>query len=202
MKLCPICLVEKPDDAYYRLKSGRLFSYCRECQTAKKRAWRQGNRERARASNQAYADRHRERVRAAGRVRYASMSGADRARRREYMQAYREANRDRIRSMIRAWQLKNWDRYISLARDSESRRRARMKGVRVVRFDRAAIIARDGGRCHLCGTRCRPSEIELDHLVPLSAGGDHAPENVAVACRSCNRSRGAGRLPAQLLLIG
>lgn len=67
---------------------------------------------------------------------------------------------------------------------------------------RAYIIERDGRRCHLCGKRCTRAEIHLDHLIPLSDGGTHAPENLAVACAACNLKRGAGRLPAQLRLVG
>jgi 5-methylcytosine-specific restriction endonuclease McrA len=66
-------------------------------------------------------------------------------------------------------------------------------------IERAYIIERDGSRCHICGKKCKPNEIHLDHLVPLADGGTHAPENIAVACASCNLSRGA-RGAAQLRL--
>jgi 5-methylcytosine-specific restriction endonuclease McrA len=67
---------------------------------------------------------------------------------------------------------------------------------------RAYIIERDGGRCHLCGKRPRPGEIQLDHLIPVSEGGDHTPENLRVACAFCNRSKGARACNEQLLLVG
>ena len=66
-------------------------------------------------------------------------------------------------------------------------------------IERAAIIERDGSRCHVCGKKCRPDEIHLDHLVPLAAGGDHMEANLAVACARCNLSRGARGI-AQLRL--
>jgi 5-methylcytosine-specific restriction endonuclease McrA len=31
--------------------------------------------------------------------------------------------------------------------------------------------------------------VTLDHIVPLAAGGEHVPENLAVACRPCNASK-------------
>lgn len=68
-------------------------------------------------------------------------------------------------------------------------------------IERAYIIERDAGRCHVCGKKCRADEIHLDHLIPVAAGGAHAPENLAVACARCNLSRGA-RGAAQLLLMG
>jgi len=59
---------------------------------------------------------------------------------------------------------------------------------------------RDGWICHLCskrvpkkaGTAKNPKGATVDHLVPVSDDGLHVWENVALAHRSCNLSRGAG----------
>jgi 5-methylcytosine-specific restriction endonuclease McrA len=67
------------------------------------------------------------------------------------------------------------------------------------RFDPLEILARDGWRCHLCGIstpkRLRGSyhdqAPELDHIVPLSLGGQHTRLNTACACRRCNGAKGA-----------
>ena len=67
---------------------------------------------------------------------------------------------------------------------------------------RAYIIKRDGSRCHLCGKRCRDEEIHLDHLVPVSLGGPHTPENLRVACARCNLSKHNRARDEQLLLVG
>lgn len=32
--------------------------------------------------------------------------------------------------------------------------------------------------------------LEFDHIVPEHLGGDGSPDNLALACRSCNRSKG------------
>lgn len=54
---------------------------------------------------------------------------------------------------------------------------------------------RDGWRCHLCGrrvTEIRGNENRspsIDHLVPVSAGGTHTWDNVALAHRICNIRR-------------
>lgn len=39
---------------------------------------------------------------------------------------------------------------------------------------------------HLMGSN-DPAAPELDHIVPLAAGGGHTRENVQLACRRCNR---------------
>lgn len=69
------------------------------------------------------------------------------------------------------------------------------------------LIDRDGLDCHLCGkpinpelSGLHPRGINVDHLVPLCAGGLDCRTNVALAHRACNVSRGAGGY-AQLKLI-
>lgn len=67
---------------------------------------------------------------------------------------------------------------------------------------------RDGWRCHLCGKSVSPKfraphrmSPTFDHLMPVSAGGTDAPENLALAHFGCNsRRQAAGEV--QLLLFG
>lgn len=68
------------------------------------------------------------------------------------------------------------------------------------------VAVRDGWKCHLCGkavpdreSRSRPTDPTIDHLIPLSAGGEHVPENVALAHFECNWRR-SNTGPAQLRL--
>ena len=45
--------------------------------------------------------------------------------------------------------------------------------------------------CVYCG-QCMPlRRATLDHLIPLSQGGSHHPENVVLACWRCNQTKGA-----------
>lgn len=67
---------------------------------------------------------------------------------------------------------------------------------------RAAVIARDGHICTLCGgnvyVRARKPvrRLTLDHIIPYSRGGPDTVENLRVACLSCNARRGCDdRLP-------
>lgn len=81
-------------------------------------------------------------------------------------------------------------------------------GVKKERFTLREIAERDGWRCHLCGhpVKDKPwantgDDATLDHLVPVSAGGDHVRSNVALAHNACNYKRGANG-EVQLLLVG
>lgn len=87
------------------------------------------------------------------------------------------------------------------AAHNATKKASRKRGERAEHVSRAYIYNRDGGRCHICGTKRPPNDFHLDHLIPLADGGQHAPENLAVACPSCNTARGR-RGAAQLLLLG
>ena len=55
-----------------------------------------------------------------------------------------------------------------------------------VKFSRHNIYVRDGNRCQYCGHKFASSELSLDHVIPLSRGGNSSWENVVCACLSCN----------------
>lgn len=82
--------------------------------------------------------------------------------------------------------------------ENRERRRARMKGVYVgPKAPRFKIADRDGWRCGLCGEAIprvvmhgHPLYLTIDHIVPLSKGGEHSPSNVQAAHAVCNYSKG------------
>lgn len=51
-------------------------------------------------------------------------------------------------------------------------------------------ILSSGGRCEWCGTSLVGHDFELDHVISLREGGAHSPDNLVVACPSCNRHKG------------
>ena len=51
------------------------------------------------------------------------------------------------------------------------------------------VLSRDGWRCRYCGQRAR--FMEVDHVRAVSRGGTNHDDNLAAACRSCNRSKRA-----------
>lgn len=71
------------------------------------------------------------------------------------------------------------------------KRNALKRGAVIGRVDYERIYVRDRGRCHIC-RRPEPvprDELEFDHVIPLSKGGEHTTGNIAVAHRTCNRRK-------------
>lgn len=47
----------------------------------------------------------------------------------------------------------------------------------------------DRGCCHYCRNRVPPSELTMDHIVPLVRGGKTKKGNVVPACKECNNKK-------------
>jgi 5-methylcytosine-specific restriction endonuclease McrA len=100
-------------------------------------------------------------------------------------------------------------RRIATKRVARKKGKARLKLVTVESVDPNVVFERCGWRCQECrvstprakrGTY-HPQAPELDHIHPLSLGGEHSYRNTQLLCRSCNarKSNGPG---GQLRLFG
>jgi hypothetical protein len=56
----------------------------------------------------------------------------------------------------------------------------------VDRVSRYLLYKRDGGKCGYCGTVTSPKEGTIDHIVPVSKGGQTVWTNVVWCCKKCN----------------
>lgn len=52
---------------------------------------------------------------------------------------------------------------------------------------RAFIIRRDGNLCLCCNSR---KDLSLDHILPISQGGENKLSNLQTLCKSCNSKKG------------
>ena len=52
-------------------------------------------------------------------------------------------------------------------------------------------VARQGGKCAMCGKSFACEEMHGDHKTPWSKGGHTMPENLQMLCRTCNLEKGA-----------
>lgn len=44
--------------------------------------------------------------------------------------------------------------------------------------------------CVVCGKKLRAGNVDIDHILPQSLGGDDDLDNLQCMCKSCNRSKG------------
>jgi len=55
-------------------------------------------------------------------------------------------------------------------------------------------MKRDRFMCTYCGASGNDTELEIDHIIPVSKGGSNHISNLTTACKSCNMKKGAGTL--------
>jgi Fe2+ or Zn2+ uptake regulation protein len=60
-----------------------------------------------------------------------------------------------------------------------------------VKENRLKIFERDSFKCHYCGKQLTRFSATLDHIQPVSEGGDNSFDNLVTACLHCNSNRGA-----------
>lgn len=61
--------------------------------------------------------------------------------------------------------------------------------------DRAERFMRDGGLCGICGLAADPDDWHLDHVRPVSKGGEHSYANTQVSHPLCNKVKRDRLLP-------
>ena len=54
--------------------------------------------------------------------------------------------------------------------------------------------------CAYCKRHLFPEQATLDHILPLTRGGNHSDDNLVLSCQPCNASKADRELEAELLL--
>lgn len=81
----------------------------------------------------------------------------------------------------RAWYEWHWERGLTPG----SRR------TKIPAWLRRAVMQRDGLTCGICAESVEPDDVQLDHIIPVSLGGENRLENLRVTHSLCNARKGA-----------
>ncbi len=68
--------------------------------------------------------------------------------------------------------------------------------------NRLQIFERDEYRCHYCNKQLTRFTATLDHIQPVSEGGDNSADNLITACLHCNSRRGSRPVMDMIQLPG
>tara|TARA_S200002703_G_scaffold39288_1_gene34432 strand:+ start:590 stop:1285 length:696 start_codon:yes stop_codon:yes gene_type:complete len=209
-KTCTKCGIDKPLNDYHNRKDSKdgKKGQCKECSRNASRAWikenkerhrknaltwtkanperkrindhkyRQKNREQLRDTSNAWHQANKERSLASNRAWHE----ANRERTRVNNRAWREANRERSRANARAWYKENKERSLANVRA----RRARKAHAVPQRWKRSPC---PDHLCYWCGTTLTPETTHIDHIMPISLGGQDTPNNTANTCAKCNLTK-------------
>lgn len=115
--------------------------------------------------------------------------------------AWHEANRERKKIANRVWYTGNTERvaeYNRTHQDAKRKSKASAQRARAARKRNAeghhtaedvrAQHKAQKGKCYYCKSSVG-DKYHVDHVVPLSRGGANGPENLVIACGTCNMSK-------------
>lgn len=63
-------------------------------------------------------------------------------------------------------------------------------------FSRRNLFLRDRCICQFCGRKFKPEDMNMDHVIPKSKGGEATWQNIVLSCIPCN-NRKKNRTPAE-----
>lgn len=52
--------------------------------------------------------------------------------------------------------------------------------------DLKSILLRQNNKCDYCGVELNEENMQLDHIIPVSKGGDNSLDNIHFVCKNCN----------------
>lgn len=201
MKTCILCKVTKAKSEFSprpERKCG-VRSKCKKCNATLTSEWRhrkkladpKGYKEMLRRH---HLNRDPERVKELKRESYKRCVAVNPEKFREERREWWVANKEKARASSRKWSKSN-----PLKRQEHCRAyQAKKLGVTIEHVDREEIFKRDSGHCQICTKeldKTAKNGWHLDHIMPISKGGNHSMANVQVLCPSCNISKGAKILP-------
>lgn len=217
VKTCTKCGIAKPatSENFVRDKTrdDGLFPWCKACKNKysdkdrkRWRAYRVANRENIAAYNQSYKAKNRESLLAYKRAYREANKEQIASYQRSYNPEYRVRNAERLADYGYKWRARNSERRSLVRRAyreanpdkiraNEQRRRARLLNAdgHYTGEDVRTQFERQKGHCYYCHEKLG-DKYHVDHIVPLARGGSNWPENIVIACRHCNESKGA-KLP-------
>lgn len=129
----------------------------------------------------------------------------------EYHKEYRQTNKEKRSEQGKEYYLLNKEKinerqkeHFQTEHGKEVSYRGRLKRrshehkVSFTPHQRTEILNRDNWTCQSCGIKVQdeskgkwntPNKCHIDHIIPISKGGNSEPKNLRVLCRTCNLSK-------------
>jgi len=146
---------------------------------SRQRNYYKQNSEIIKIKNNAYSLKNKERLKKLSKKRYADNREKILAERK----AYKQKDPIRFKSLRHNWYSRNKQKIIL----NNHIRRTRYKDGNVSIEDWENIKKKFNYICPMCN---QSKQLTIDHIKPISLGGEHKIENIQPLCKTCNSSKG------------
>lgn len=183
VKVCLSCGKDLPSDAHFNRKRCEVCSAGHERDRARLKAkeWYEANPARALASRKAWREANPHKM-GAYYVKWRSNPQND-AKAKEWIATWVKQNRVKMREYQKRWYVENQ----AALRESVARRAGLYRASDFQFEDWFLILEVFGHRCAYCLRG--DVKLTMDHVIPISKGGEHTSDNIIPACTSCNSKK-------------
>lgn len=160
--------------------------------------------EKTKARHRIYQQTHSEKVKAYQKAHYA----ANRNRERFKKNLYSKTHKNEARLRMKTYKQTNPEKFNEQRRLASRKHRVLKRGIYHEHYTDSYVFLRDNWICGICGRKINrqlktphPLSPSIDHIIPLSKGGNDNPLNVQAAHLGCNLGKSAKNI-GQLRLFG
>jgi 5-methylcytosine-specific restriction endonuclease McrA len=192
-------------------KDGFLYQ-CKECE----KRYLQKNKERIKERDKQYRQKNKEQIIERRKKHYQKNAEQikeqtkqyredNKERIKEYKKQYWQDNNERFKKYrqnnikrIKEYHKKYYKNNYDIFYQGVVKRRSYKHKVNFKPFERQQILERDKWACQSCGIKVHdrrkgdwntPDKAHIDHIIPISKGGNSEPNNLQILCRTCNLSK-------------
>jgi len=219
-RICTTCNTEKPLEEFDK-RSDKKDGYgtrCKICGNVYKRQHKLNNlehyKENARRNTKNYNKKHPEKVKQIAKkyrdnhsekVKEWKRNDWNRnidARRLKCRENYIKNKEDRKKYVVQ-WQKDNPEKTIEYRKkifstleskvwfhNRRALKRLSANGIKITAINLQDMYIQQQGKCFYCGNELN-NRYELEHIIPISKGGEHKLHNLVLSCKSCNLHKGA-----------
>jgi len=119
----------------------------------------------------------------------------------EIVSRWKRNNAEKAREYCRIWKKRNKKRVLELAemrrtsgkvrvdtQNCRARKIGKIGRINISLWER--LSEKYNGKCPICKKHIGRELLTIDHIIPISRGGQNTEDNIQLLCRSCNTKKG------------
>jgi 5-methylcytosine-specific restriction endonuclease McrA len=182
LRKCAKCM-QSVETALFRPRkpNSHLYqSYCIPCEQEYWRNWRTQNKESEIKRSRNFYKNNKSQI----LIQKKKIREADLDKYIKRSKLHRDKNAEQIKNNAKKWRERNAEKVRAYASLNKAKRRSAKQFVVTAN----EIIAIKSKPCYECG---ETKNIHIDHVFPISKGGNHSIGNLMPLCAKCNLSKGS-----------